>query len=313
MPALGKKPVLFGMVTLATAALAGCAGVETEEDTGDSDLALVRASSEESFSREMDALEARYASVERSEDGDVHPEGLGIVLPRGSVCKYLAPLRKYGHEYFYFGGYLGADVVAGARGGMDFVFDLWNRQAAVFTWKSVTANVGTAASVSAGGYFGYAFGEKANVIDAWSGRFDSAGVSLDIPETKVGVSATGFRSPDGSIVGGSLGASAGLAASWPLPVQGTLETGYWVPFDDATRSIASYSLGTNRTLMHAAAAPRPGARPQSYQYVQYERSSDQALAILINAPAGLGLVAAAQAIAVGTLRATGRSVTELCP
>jgi len=201
---------------------------------------------------------------------------------------------------------------------MDFVFDLWNRQAAAFSWKSATANIGTAGSIAAGGYVGYGFGAKASVIDAWAGRFDSATVSLEIPETKLGIQGSGFRSPDGSIVGGSVGVAAGLALSWPLPVTGTLETGYWVPFDGATQRMAAVSVGARRTLGTATALtgdPRiaKNAKPRGYHFVQYERGSDLALGLLWSAPAGVSLAPAAQAVAIGVLRDSGRSIEQLCP
>jgi len=320
-PAIAIKSLL----ALAGALLVGCAGAEPTDEDVDADgaaLSAARADSAAAFEAQLADLERRYASS--AEGGatvapaSLRPLGGRLGPVSRKLCDHLAPFSQLEHAYFYYGGYVGADVVVGAQTGMDFVYDLWNRQAAVFSWKAATANLGTAGAIEVGGYVGYGFGAKSNVLDAWAGRFDAVDVSVDIPLTKLGIEASGFRSPDGSIVGGSVGAAAGLAISWPLPVTGSLETGFWVPFDAGTRSLNAVAHGARRSLKRAPALsgdPRikSSAKPRDYDYVQFERSSDLALGLLWSAPAGVALVPAAQAVAIGVLRDSGRTIEQLCP
>ena len=305
--------------------LVGCAGASSEDDTDVEGAALsaARAASATAFAEQMAELEARFdASAEDTSSSvstkTIRPLTTRLAPMSRRLCDHLAKFRGLEHAYFYFGGYGSADVVVGAAVGMDVVYDLWNRQAATFSWKASTVNVGTAGSIAVGGYVGYGFGAKDNVIDAWAGRFDSVAVDVDIPLTKFGIEGELFRSPDGSVVGGTIVATAGLSLSWPLPVSASLETGFWVPFDRGTDRMASASLGARRSLKTTSALtgdPRihGDARSRSYRYVQYEKSSDLALGLLMTAPGGVSLVPAAQAVAIGVLRDSGRIVEDLCP
>ena len=319
------KTILKISAVLSLGALAmGCAASDQGDEATDAEgaaLSQAREASETAFEAQMADLERRYASGDdkpaSAPTPSLAPQTAKLGVSR-TLCEHLRPFARLEHAYFYYGGYFNADVVVGAQVGMDFVFDLWNRQAAAFSWKSATANIGTAGSIGVGGYVGYGFGDKANVIDAWAGRFDSVSASLEIPGTKLGIEGSGFRSPDGTIVGGAIGAAAGLSASWPLPVSGTLETGFWVPFDSATKRMAAVSLGARRSLGTATALtgdPRiaKNAKPRAYDFVQYQRSSDLALGLLWSAPAGVSLAPAAQAVAIGVLREAGRSIEQLCP
>ena len=309
--------------------LVGCAAPTEEDDSSSSEdaaLTEARSTSEQAFEAQMNELEQRY---EKASSEEVSTQSFGIPsqvgarsLPFGSIrkklCEHLAPFGSLEHAYFYYGGYVSADVVVGAQVGMDFVFDLYNRQSAAFTWKVATANVGTAGSIGISGYVGYGFGAKANVLDAWAGRFDSISGEIEIPGTKLGVEGSAFHSPDNTIVGGSIGVAAGLALSWPLPVTGTVETGFWVPFDAATQKMSAIAFGANRSLATGTAMnadPRldHAAKNKPYQYVQFAKSSDLALGLLWTAPAGVSLVPAAQAVAIGVLRDSGRTLAQICP
>lgn len=304
--ALGLVPVL-----------AGCSDAGEDDDSGESGLALKRASSESSFEKALDELEARFASADAAQGGSVRPQTLGpraarLSLASRSLCTYLSSFRSLEHAYFYFGGTIGATGAGtGGQAGMDFVYDLYDRQAAVFGWEGRALSIGTAGYVAAGGYFGYGFGKKANVIDAWSGTFEQATLSIDVPETKLGVDGSTFRSPDGSIVGIALGGTAGLALSWPIPASGQLSSGFWTPFDAGTRALASWSYASRHTLQTAPAVA--GRQLRNFAYVQYDRASDLALALLTTAPAGLSAVPAAETLAIGVLRDSGRTVDQLCP
>ncbi len=298
--------------------MAGCADLGEEETDGDASLALARATSESSFEAELAALEAEYG---RATNGGgttttqtIRPQGALSWVRPGSLCSVLRPLRGFERAYFYYGAYIEGDALgAGPHVGMDFVYDLWNRQAAVFTWSANGVNIGTAASVGGGAYVGYGFGKKANVVDAWSGTFETTSASLSVPETKLGIDSVSFRSPDGSVSGVSIGASAGLSLSWPLPVTGQVEAGYWTPFDSGTRALATFSRGTRNSLETATAAPRPNRPARPYQYVQYERSRDLAIALLVSVPAMGGSIPASEVLAIDVLRRSGYTSAQLCP
>ncbi|MEY2988061.1 MAG: hypothetical protein RJB13_1582 [Pseudomonadota bacterium] len=156
-------------------------------------------------------------------------------------CSIWTPLeRKLGKKaiqpYFFIGG--SVEAGAGLHGivGTDFVWDLYNLQLSIFNYKSVETVFG-AGTIGAGlnTYLGLGFGEKKNVVDAWSGKFASVGVSGSLPVLSNYLSGhithftaqTPHGKPDYSIRGGSIGISA--AFSLPTPAPGALQVavGNW--------------------------------------------------------------------------------------
>jgi hypothetical protein len=231
-------------------------------------------------------------------------------------CNVLKDIQAAEHPYFFYGVYAGAGFASsGFSAGTDAVFDLWNRQAAAFNWGKRTVDVGSAGGIKAGVYGGYAFGNKAGVLDAWSGQFGGASISASIPGTKISADAAFFQSPDGSVNGVSGGVTAGIGAG--LPVSGAIENGYWTPYDTGTAFIlqqaetrgaagtldwiANYDV--NAWLEHGQAQPRPGGPIGTYDYIKFHSPTDMAVAILRNNPAAL--TTAAEALILGLLKDNG--------
>ena len=156
-------------------------------------------------------------------------------------CSIWTPIeRKFGKKaiqlYFFMGG--SVEAGAGLHGiiGFDYVWDLYNLQLGIFNYKSVETVFG-AGTVGAGlnSYLGLGFGEKKSVVDAWSGKFSSVGVSGSLPVLSNYLSGhithftgqTARGKPDFSIRGGSIGISA--AVSLPTLSPGALQiaVGNW--------------------------------------------------------------------------------------
>ena len=53
------------------------------------------------------------------------------------MCEVLAPFAGMQHPYFFYGGNVTGAAGGAAQAGFDVVFDIWNQQAAVFTYKGV--------------------------------------------------------------------------------------------------------------------------------------------------------------------------------
>lgn len=157
-------------------------------------------------------------------------------------CSIWTPfIRKFGkatiQPYFFMGG--SVEAGAGIHGivGTDYVWDFYNLQLGVFNYKSMETVFG-AGSVGAGAntYLGLGFGQKKNVVDAWSGQFASVGVSGSLPILSNYLSGhithftarTSSGKADYSIQGGSIGLSA--AMSLPTPTPGALQVaiGNWI-------------------------------------------------------------------------------------
>lgn len=156
-------------------------------------------------------------------------------------CAILLPIeKKFGKSsiqpYFFMGG--SVEAGAGLHGmiGTDYVWDLYNLQMAVFNYKSMETVFG-AGSVGAGAnaYLGLGFGKKANVVDAWSGRFAAVGVSGSLPLLANYLSGhishftaqTSRGKPDYSIQGGSIGVSAAMSLPSAAPGALQVSAGHW--------------------------------------------------------------------------------------
>src|SRR5262249_13779218 len=149
-------------------------------------------------------------------------------------CEVLKPLAAVEHPYFF----VGTSVLAGAgavRGsGADLVFDLSNRQAAVFTYTQ--GGIVTLMGIEASAYGGFAFGQKANVLDAWSGKFQTGQTSVETPFVRVSVGGSIFRAPDNSLWGAAAQASFGVNFI-PTSVEIGVTDGNWTAWDGATENL----------------------------------------------------------------------------
>ncbi len=72
--------------------------------------------------------------------------------------------------------------------------------------------------VEANVYFGYAFQKgKRDVLDVWSGAFQSAEATVETPYLKLSVGGAIFRSPDNTVWGALVQAAVGVNALGPRP------------------------------------------------------------------------------------------------
>jgi hypothetical protein len=160
-----------------------------------------------------------------------------------SLCDALGPLRVFVSPYFFVGmNGTAAAVRTGQNRGVDLVWDLRNMQFATFfyTGQGYRTLVGLEASV----YMGYGFGRKDNVIDAWSGQFETADASVDVPLLHISAGGPVFASPDRSIWGGAISAGVGLNVLEPIGgVSMGVTDATWTGWDEATRAFGrSYFL-----------------------------------------------------------------------
>lgn len=231
-----------------------------------------------------------------------------------TLCHYLKPLAAdptFEHPYFFAGASLHAAAVVGVIGGVDAVYDLYDQQAAMFYYTGNTLE--TDITLGQTDAAGIAFGPKPNVLEAWSGEFDSIGVELNVPFVDwLGAGVAYFQSPDQSIRGanGTLTFSAGLA----LPITVAATAGQWQPFDEGTEQLAAHVFGVSLSdLAHA----------DGHEYIQFTApfgSSHKARAVSLGKGlfARLGTTAitvstSALALAVGVWRDTGKAIDEMCP
>lgn len=314
---LGRTLGLFA-TGLSVLAAAGCASdAEPEAESGTSSVSALASSK---FDGELAQLEAEYdrcvqdgkcpavdgvgtSGQAKTKSGQVRLQGWG--LRREDLCGTLAPLRGLEHSYFFVGGAVEGGAIVSGHLGADFVWDLWNRQAAAFWYTGVGFD--TLVGVQASAYMGYGFGDKRDVLDAWSGTFQTAGLSVALPVLKLGVGAQGFRSPDNSVIGGAVVLSAGLDfLSLPVDVDASVSTGEWVPWDGATRSVAS-----SWWLVRQSSARRTVAG-KSRELIQFRGGRDVALSMLQTVGAG-GVMPAAHAVAIGVLKDNGWTLSQACP
>lgn len=296
-------------------AVLGCASPEADEPVGTSSHAIAQSD----FSRRLEAIQAKYdrcirdgecrgtATAVTDTDGigeqSIRPQGVFDLFGGGiDVCDVLRPFGGLEHAYFFVGASVTGAAIATGTGGVDLVWDLWNKQAATFGYVGggITSLVGG----EAGAYMGYGFGNKSSVVDAWSGVFISAGLSAGLPVLKLAAGASGFSSPDASIVGGAVNVSIGFDFI-PTPVDGAFIVGKWTPWDGATSAFRQSLWFVSSTVETAA------VDGHDYEYVQFAGADDLSLSI-VETTGVTGASAAAQALALGILRDQGLTISQLC-
>ncbi len=303
-----------GMLATAVATPACASEVDGDEDLG-GDSASALAMANDDFDTELRRLEstARRCEAEGhcTSDGGLKPASATALAPRGlnfprqKMCDALRPLEGLGHPYVFVGASMKAAAIKTVTdGGADIVFDLSNRQLAAFTYKSY--GVQNLVGVSANVYFGYAFGKKNNVLDAWSGEFQSAEASVESPYLELSVGGAIFRAPDNSLWGALAEVSVGLNALGPVAmVDVGVSEGMWTPWDKATKA-----LGTSYWFV-SYEPKTAGVGGAQHTYLQFERARDEGLA-LVQSLGPLGLVPAAHALALEALQTRGLTFAKAC-
>jgi hypothetical protein len=304
----------FVIATVAlTSTSAGCADSAEQEPVGEaSEDALTAANGE--FDAELRELEKLTAQCEQegacASNGTLTPRSVGLA-PQGlsfrrvKMCDVLRPFAAFENPYVFVGGsYKAAAIATLADGGVDLVFDLARRQMAVFRYKNhgVQNLVGAEANV----YFGYAFGRKRNVLDAWSGEFQTAEATAETPFLKLSAGAAIFRAPDNSLWGALVEASIGVNALGPLStVEVGVSEGHWTPWDRATEAMG------HRLWLVSYETRRDHVGHATHSYVQFETARGTALALVQTmGPAGIG--PAAHALALATLQQRGLTIARAC-
>jgi hypothetical protein len=264
-----RSPVLLFVLV---AFSAGCAGASER-------VGKASSADTEDPSADADAVfQSEYAMMVAPPNPDdpipasVKLKGIPFV---GHICDALAPFRGYEQPYFYYGAYLqGGTAVVGLLG-TDIVFDLWNRQVAAFRYAG--GGVGSQFGGEAGAYLGWGFGNKATVIDAWSGSVYAASVSVGLPWVELSLGATEWASADGTVIGGAAVGSFGLDLV-PTPVDAFGTFGVYQAWNDVTRGISrGRSIGSTPTG----------------EYIQFGDRRDMARYILETVPDIAAAVAAA--------------------
>lgn len=307
---------LLGVGLLGAAiASPGCASETADEgDVGSaSESALVGANND--FDSELQELEsvARRCESERhcNTDGALGTASAGglhttaVSLPRVKLCDALRPFAALENPYVFVGASVKVAAISTLTdGGMDVVFDLSNRQAAVFTYKN--HGIQNLVGAEANAYFGYAFGKKRNVLDAWSGAFQTAEATVETPFLKLSVGGAIFRAPDNSIWGALVEGSVGLNALGPLAtVELAVSEGHWTAWDRATDKLGkSYWFVSYKPV-------RAAAGHGQHTYLQFERGRDQGLA-LVQTLGPLGLGPAAHTLAIEALQKRGLTYAKAC-
>lgn len=218
------------------------------------------------------------------------------------ICNVIGPFSSLNNPYFYYGAYVQGGAVGQVQGGVDVVWDMTNLEAATFGYKGYGA--ASLVGGEAGAYAGYGFGKKNGVIDAWSGRFCSASVSVGLPAKLLSAGATGFVSPDLSVYGAAASISVGYDVI-PTPVDASVFAADWTAWDKGTKALSQNGFFIHQ---HLKVDPDTGKT-----FIKYDSPKDMALALLWNAPAPMGVSAAAQVIALDLQKKSGLTIAQMCP
>jgi hypothetical protein len=300
---------------------------EEEEEVGDGTAAALSSANQEfdDIIGQVEDLKNRCANEGRCEgtttdtavgtatfDTNIRPQAWPTRSSlRGlKLCDVLRPLAVFESPYFFAGLSAKAAVIKTAADiGTDLVFDLRNQQAALFHYHN--HGYQNLVGAEAAGYLGYGFGKKNNVLDAWSGKFETAEATQEVAPFLgfIGVDVGGFifRSPDNSLWGGAAEVSVGVNALGPLgSTEVSVSEGEWTPWDAATKAFGKslWFVGYD-----VKTAPVEG---KNHAYLQFRGTKDLALA-LVERLGPLGILPAAQATALAALSKQKLTISRACP
>jgi hypothetical protein len=309
---------LAALTVLSTACAAPQEEDEASSGTGD---ALTLASNDfESTLAAIDAATARCEDQQgcnKADDAEGAEGGIGTrsiplqplarpTLRGARLCNVLRPLAALQSPYFFAG--LSGNVTGIRRlldGGVDIVFDLRNQQAALFHYHGT--GYSNLVGIEANAYSGYAFGRKANVLEAWSGDFQSADATVEVPFLNIGVGGKIFRAPDNSLFGGAAVATIGLNALGPYgAIEVSVDEGHWTAWDGATRAYG-------KSLWFSGFQERNArVHGKSHTYIQFNGAKDVGIA-LVQSFGRLGTNPAAVTAALASIKSAGLSIDQACP
>lgn len=315
------RQAFASLLVVAAGALAGgCAAAPLDEEVGTgSESALSLANAEFSSElREVARLKARCDSEGKcSRASELAVQGVRPVLGTldapvvadkritdFTLCETIRPLAALESPYFFVGASATAAYVGTiADAGADLVFDLRNKQVAMFHYEQhgLQNLVGAEAKV----YAGYAFGKKPNVLAAWSGEFQGASATVETPFLKLAAGGAIFRAPDNSLWGALIEASIGFNVI-PTAVEVSVSEGHWTPWDSATAAFGDGLWFVAYTEQRAEAAGH------SHKYLQLKNAGHTALALL-ETFGPIGAIPAVQVLALDALRSKGLTIDAACP
>jgi hypothetical protein len=157
---------------------------------------------------------------------------------KASLCSYLDTWKGFNNVYYNRGAAVTAGVVRTWTAGAELVYDIGDRQMAMFTFTGKAR--GNVAGASAGVYGGFAFSKaRHGLFDAWSGSSWGYQASYGIPETKVlGVTGSTFSNPEGDVVGSAIGLSIGFNFLHAWGADGGVFESKYRPWNSGTREFS---------------------------------------------------------------------------
>jgi hypothetical protein len=153
-------------------------------------------------------------------------------------------------------------------------------------------------------YAGWAFGNNAGVLDAWSGEFQTAEATIEVPFLNIGVGGLIFRSPDSSLWGAAGQASVGLNAI-PTPAEVAVSEGHWTAWDAATTAYGRGLWFVDYSVGSASAHGKP------HSHIQFAEPTDLAMA-LIQSFGILGALPSVQAVGLSIMQKHGLTISSAC-
>lgn len=163
------------------------------------------------------------SAIRGGEAGQLHTQGIidfnalyQQVLKRiakagkRSLCSYLNVWKGYNNVYYNRGSSVTAGAARTYAAGAELVYDIGDRQMAMYTFKS--KGWGNILGASVGVYGGFAFSKNRHgLFDAWSGSTWSANGSYGVPETEIlGINGSVFTNDEHDVVGVAAGVSVGF-------------------------------------------------------------------------------------------------------
>jgi hypothetical protein len=228
--------------------------------------------------------------------------GQRLLAKLPSMCEALAPFARLQHPYFFLGASVQGGEAAVLQLGADEVYDMWNYQSAVFSYRGI--GIETLVGAEGSAYMGYGFGNMSGVIDAWSGRFCQASGSFGLkglPFAGIGAGGALFGSPSLDIIGASVGVSGYVGWSTPV-VSGAIFAADWTPWNDMTRRLQG-GMGSNELKNDGL----------GHDFVQYAGALSLAGALYFRAPPVVNAALMGQVLGIAALRKTGLTIEQACP